>query len=264
MSIIHKFLSSCRNRGVLATFQRVGRRLFPRKRGLLDNFARYRHYFADKRGIEIGGPSKLFVNQCPVYELVKSLDGCNFSTTTVWEGQLAEGANYEYLPGKFGTQMIAEASDLARIADNSYDFLLASHCLEHCANALLTLREWRRVVESGGGVLLLVLPDRNYTFDHRRPVTKFEHLLADEQAGVDESDLTHLEEILELHELSLDPPAGTPEQFRERSLKNLENRCLHHHVYDISLLKQIFRKLDVQVLDTDMLSVSQYILGQKQ
>ena len=42
--------------------------------------------------------------------------------------------------------------------------------------------------------------------------------------------------IYKEHDLSMDTPAGTFEQFRERLMKNYENRCLHHHVFDLEVL----------------------------
>jgi len=49
---------------------------------------------------------------------------------------------------------------------------------------------------------------------------------------VGEEDLTHVPEILELHDLSRDEGAGTREQFRQRCLANHVHRALHHHVFD--------------------------------
>ena len=40
---------------------------------------------------------------------------------------------------------------------------------------------------------------------------------------VQENDLTHVEEVLELHDLSRDPQAGTKEAFKIRCQKNFEN-----------------------------------------
>jgi len=57
--------------------------------------------------------------------------------------------------------------------------------------------------------------------------------------NIGEDDLSTLPEILKLHDLSMDPPAGNFEQFTKRSLNNYENRCLHHYVYSPNLLKEI-------------------------
>jgi SAM-dependent methyltransferase len=130
-----------------------------------------------------------------------------------------------------GYQYIIEATDLAVIASNTYDFVLSSHTLEHTANPLRALREWLRVLKAPG-LLVLVLPHKDGTFDHRRPVTPLEHLVEDFERGTAEEDLTHLPEILARHDLRRDPEAGDFAAFKTRSERNFENRCLHHHVFD--------------------------------
>ncbi|MBO9637024.1 MAG: methyltransferase domain-containing protein [Siphonobacter aquaeclarae] len=206
-------------------------------------------FFKGKNGIEIGGPSRVFHKNhlLPVYRDARQVDGVNFSDFTVWENSIQEGRTYRYYSSQIGYQYIREASDLHGIADCSYDFLISSHCLEHCANPLKTLKEWTRVV-APGGVLLILLPDKRGTFDHRRPTTSFSHLLADMENGTDESDLTHLDEILSLHDLGRDAGIKDPDLFRERSHKNLENRCLHHHVFDESLLTRSLEFTGLSVL----------------
>jgi hypothetical protein len=77
------------------------------------------------------------------------------------------------------------------------------------------LNEWARIVKPGGAVVL-VLPKKESNFDHRRP--EHDRGSADHYVNdVGEDDLTHLDEILALHDLKRDKPAGTPAQFRERS-----------------------------------------------
>lgn len=204
-----------------------------------------------KSGIEVGGPSSVFRRWrgiLPLYPVAGSLDNCNFAGDTLWEGRIVEGATYRYERLKApGRQYIAEASNLDVIADASYDFALSSHMLEHSANSLKALRELLRVTRDHG-TLVLLLPHREGTFDHRRPVTTLAHLIADEQAGMTEDDMTHFDEIIALHDLSRDPAAGTPEQFYKRSLQNLQNRCLHQHVFDTRRVVEMLNHVGAQVL----------------
>ena len=219
--------------------------------------------FKNKSGLEIGGPSKLFVSSLPIYRLAKKIDGCNFSNYTVWEGAIKEGSSYNYYQKKIGYQFICEANNLASIKDAQYDFLLASHCLEHCANAIQAVEEWLRVVKPAG-IILLVLPDKNLTFDHKRKITNFEHLLNDYQNATGEKDLFHVPEILELHDLSMDKEAGEKEKFKKRSLNNFENRCLHHHVFNFELLKKLYSYLGIEILSTYFINpYHQVIIGRK-
>ncbi|MCF8321919.1 MAG: class I SAM-dependent methyltransferase [Flavobacterium sp.] len=259
-SLLNTFLS----KGIFGVLQLVQHKVFLQKITTIQNKDAYLNYFAGKKGIEIGGPSVVFSIVIPVYQVAEALDGCNFSSETIWEGSIAEGENFNYFENKKGFQYICEASNLATVPSEKYDFLVASHCLEHCANTLKTVKEWLRVVRKGGAILL-ILPDKRYTFDQNRPITSFEHLLDDLKKDIGETDMTHLDEILELHDLSRDLAAGTERQFKERSLSNHENRCLHHHVFDFELLRKIYKYNNLKVVDTSFESPNhQIILGIKQ
>jgi len=123
--------------------------------------------------------------------------------------------------------------------------------LEHTANLLRALCEWRRLLKTGGG-LVLVVPHRDGTFDHRREVTTMQHLVKDLEMGMGEEDLTHLPEILDLHDESRDP--GVHDMtFHERAERNAEMRSLHHHVFDTRLAIDVVEKSGLQVLSVEPL-----------
>ena len=199
----------------------------------------YKYAFDHKEGIEIGGPTRFFLSEIlPIYEWAKKIDGCNYSENTIWEGAV-KSDKYIYSPNKSGVQYIMDGTNLTEIEDGKYDFLLSSHNLEHIANPLKAVEEWIRVIKSGG-FLLLILPDKRYTFDHNRTFTSFQHLLSDFESNTQEDDLTHLNEILEFHDLKLDPGAGRDfNAFKKRCEDNYKMRALHHHVFSNDLLKDI-------------------------
>ena len=89
----------------------------------------------------------------------------------------------------------ADASSLP-FKDKSFGFVISSHCLEHCPNVLKTLEEWKRVILPNG-VIFLILPHGERTFDRGRKLTTLEHHIEDQMKGVDESDPTHWEEFAE-------------------------------------------------------------------
>jgi SAM-dependent methyltransferase len=186
---------------------------------------KYREHLLGRTALEIGGPSEIFaLGPLPIYSVLGSIDNCNYAAQTLWK------------PDGFGPRydrtFICEASSLKDVSDRKYDCVLASHCLEHIANPLRALYEWRRIL-SEDGLLLLILPNKDHTFDWRRPVTTLGHMIADYENQTAENDLTHVDEILKFHDLSRDLPAGTPEQFRARSLNNAALRALHHHVFTL-------------------------------
>lgn len=207
-------------------------------------------FFRGRSGLEIGGPSGIFGREglMPIYPIAARVDNCTFSHHTVWEGDVDEGDTFRFDKRRSpGHQFIVEASDLSRIGSFSYDFVVSSHALEHMANPLQALAEWTRVLKDEG-LLVLVVPNRDGTFDHLRPVTSFDHLVQDFERRTTEADTTHLEEILRLHDLTRDPDAGDFEAFRERSTRNLENRCLHHHVFDTQLAVETVHHAGLRIL----------------
>lgn len=191
-------------------------------------------FFQDKHGLEIGGPTPHFerFGLLPIYPIAAGLDNCNFGSRTVWEGDVKEGRTFRFHGDRSpGRQFVAEAASLPEISTETYDFVLSSNMLEHSTNPLACLQEWKRVLKPEG-LLLLLLPHKEMTFDHRRPVTSLEHMKRDFERGTPESDLEHMEEILALHDLAADPLCPQdPEEFRARCERNAENRCLHHHVF---------------------------------
>lgn len=222
----------------------------------------YRDRFTGKSGIEIGGPSEAFsrTGVFPVYPQVESLDNCNFSASTVWEKSLQQGKTFLFDSHKpAGQQYFAETTALKTLPSGSYDFVLSSHMLEHTANPILALQEWKRLLVNDG-TLVLLLPDKHHTFDHRRPVTTLAHMIADFQAAMTEDDLTHLPEILALHDLERDPDAGDMEAFRARSLRNAENRCLHHHVFDARLAAELVEYAGLKVRAVEEISPHHILL----
>ncbi|HWA86503.1 MAG TPA: class I SAM-dependent methyltransferase [Opitutus sp.] len=207
-----------------------------------------------RSGLEVGGPSRVFEARglLPVYPAAARVDNVNFSAQTTWEADLRDGGEFIFDRGRPpGRQLIRDATALTGIADASYDFVLSSHCLEHVANPLRALREWRRVTRPHGHLVLL-LPDPKRSFDHRRPVTTLAHLREDLAHGTGEDDTTHVPEALALHDLARDPWAGSPEAFRARLQHNAENRCLHHHVFDLALATAVLRETGWKVLAAEI------------
>jgi SAM-dependent methyltransferase len=220
-------------------------------RGRLKGLESYRSLLAGRRGLEIGGPSGLLGDEgfLPIYWVLESIDNCLFSDQTIWTGQA--GATYRYHPRKRpGTQLVCEATDLRLVRDQAYECILASHCLEHVANPLRALAEWERVLRADG-LLLLILPHKDGNFDWRRPTTTLHHMIEDYEKAIGEDDLTHLPEILRLHDLQKDKAAGSAEQFRRRCMENCSNRAMHHHVFDTPTAVAMVDHAGLQVIRID-------------
>ncbi|HZR25944.1 MAG TPA: methyltransferase domain-containing protein [Vicinamibacterales bacterium] len=244
-------MADARSRRLLTRALSAFNRRILRRR--LPSYRVARPFLVGRRGLEIGGPSDFFARHgaFPVYADAGAIDNCNFSAHTVWRGAADAGQHFTYDPKHPpGRQYITEAAALSDIGDGEYDFVLASHTLEHLANPLRALVEWRRVL-APTGILVVIVPDRRGTFDHRRPITTFDHLVHDFDRGTGEDDVTHLPEILDRHDLTRDPQAGDYAAFKARSEQNLTNRCLHHHVFDEPLLVRSLTWAGATILATE-------------
>jgi SAM-dependent methyltransferase len=221
-------------------------------KGRVKAFSAVRPFVEGKKGLEIGGPSGAFqrgLGPLPIYPRVGSLDNCDFSRNTTWKDHEDD---FRFSPDKEpGRSIFCDASNLSCIGDDTYDFVLSSHNLEHFANPVKALYEWKRVIRPGGGLIVL-LPDYRQTFDHRRLPTPVDHMLEDWHNRTGEDDLFHLPEILEKHDLGRDPLAGSLDRFTARSLDNFNNRCLHHHVFDEKNSRDLLSLSGFEVLAVEL------------
>ena len=244
--------------------RRVSRKLQLLFQGRLRCFELALSLVEGKIGIEIGGPTDVFRNwheipryfyglspPLPIYDRVASLDNCNFSDQTMWS---THKERYHFSRRmKPGRNIIGEGSALSSVADGAYDFVLSSHNLEHFANPVKALMEWKRITRPNGA-LIVVLPDRHRTFDHRRPATPVAHMLEDYSRNTGEDDTTHLAEVLQFHDLEIDGTLKTHtlEELRARSINNFANRVMHHHVFDENNSGELLRKIGLDVLAIEL------------
>lgn len=73
-------------------------------------------------------------------------------------------------------QVVWKESHYPFFDDGAFDFVINSHVLEHVCNPGRAIEEWLRII-GPGGVLYMVVPDKNYTFDRPREITPLEHLM---------------------------------------------------------------------------------------
>lgn len=120
---------------------------------------------------------------------------------------------------------------LKMIDDESQDFVIASHVLEHMADPLGLLDEIHRVLRPGG-VALVLLPDMRRTFDRGRPVTDLDHVVREFEAQVTEVDDAHVDEFLRFTEDDYETSVAslTPDA-REALFELHRQRSIHAHCW---------------------------------
>ena len=77
---------------------------------------------------------------------------------------------------------IVSPGDQLPLEDNSVDFVVSSHVIEHFPDPIKALREWYRVVKPGG-YLYIIAPHKERTFDKERPRSTLAELIERHETG---------------------------------------------------------------------------------
>jgi predicted SAM-dependent methyltransferase len=124
--------------------------------------------------------------------------------------------------------IIDDGEILNSIQDNSLDFIIANHFLEHCENPLGTIKNHIKKIKTNG-ILYYAIPDKRYTFDKDRPLTDFNHFISDDVKGSSLSREQHFIEWVSIVENYKDT-----DQIKNRvSVLTTMNYSIHYHVWDI-------------------------------
>lgn len=115
--------------------------------------------------------------------------------------------HYPELAGqKFApVSIIGSAYDLSQLANDSLDFIIANHLMEHLDYPIKGLREFARVLRPNG-VLYMALPDARVGIDQGRPLTPLEHLMEEHRSGADKTRRAHYLDWVTLSEKQLAEP----------------------------------------------------------
>jgi SAM-dependent methyltransferase len=136
---------------------------------------------------------------------------------------------------------------LSAFADQSQDFVIASHVLEHMANPLAMLVDIYRVLKPGG-LLVLLLPDRHETFDREREPTPLLHLVDEYRRDVRVVDDAHIIDFMVGTRALTKEITGDARDMRLFSDDQLaaqidlhRQRSIHVHVWDLDEFSVVMR-----------------------
>ena len=135
--------------------------------------------------------------------------------------------------------IIGDAETLDTVPDNTYDFLVAAHVIEHMRNPIGAIANWSRVLRPGGFIYMIV-PDKRAIFDKQRVRTTVEHLVADYELPSRERDFEHFLEYARF----VHGERGSDAVAEARKLEGCDY-SIHFHVFlptDILLLAEWFSK----------------------
>lgn len=170
--------------------------------------------FLGKKGIRIGGNlnSDEF-QECLTY-FAKVIE------VNIVRERFGHPTNVDYL---------ADATNLYFAKECEFDFVCSSHVLEHVANPIKALYEWKRVIKEGG-IIYCGIPDKRFTFDYRRQRTILSHLIKDYQKDINQNDTTHIQDLVDNWDERMDSCWDNRQQLLEHIRANPLSG-IHHHVW---------------------------------
>ena len=177
--------------------------------------------FIRGEGIEVGA----FNSPLPVPEGVR-VRYVDIAPAEELEGHVEEFRGRERGLEIVRPDIVDDAQTLATVEDESQDFVIACHIIEHTEDPIGAVGNWLRVLKPGG-ILFVAIPDKRFTFDVEREATTFEHLLRDHEEGPAWSREGHYEEVARLV-----MGVGDERRVREFAEQNREHvGHTHFHVW---------------------------------
>ena len=134
--------------------------------------------------------------------------------------------------------ILDDGEKLKNIANNSLDFIIANHFLEHCQNPIEAVKNHLLRLKRKG-VLYYAIPIKWKTFDIDRPLTEFDHLMNDYLHGPTSSYEQHMREWSSLVN-------KTPIEKQKDEVSGLMamNYSIHFHVWDDISFRDFLYKIN--------------------
>jgi SAM-dependent methyltransferase len=133
--------------------------------------------------------------------------------------------------------LIGDGESLDIIPDDSTDFVIGNHFIEHTQNPILAIKNMLRVLRKNG-IAFIAIPDKRYTFDHAREITSIEHLVKDYEQGPEWSELDHYFDFVKYTEHGV----GKTDYEIMNTIQELKvkNFSIHFHVWDHQAMIDMF------------------------
>lgn len=136
--------------------------------------------------------------------------------------------------------IIDNGEELLTFRNNTLDFIIANHFLEHTQDPIGTIKRHVSVLKASG-ILYLAIPDKRFTFDKLRPSTTLDHFIDDHEKGPSGSYLGHVHEYVRL----VDHLEG---DLFEQKVNEIckTNYSIHFHVWDSQDIRVFLERLIIE------------------
>lgn len=200
----------------------------------MDNFFRHREvatHLLSGYGLEIGAlhnPSAVPNNCITEYLDIKSKEELHCIFPELNKEQIVDN---KYIGD-------INSDNIYSLTGKTFDYIIINHVLEHTPNPIQVLENILKGLKDEG-YLILSIPDKNYSYDIKRNLTTFEHLLADYYRGIDSVNDDHYIDFIQ----SVHPDAFADKKRFINILKSVKERREHVHVWDSNSFRNHLLKI---------------------
>jgi SAM-dependent methyltransferase len=152
--------------------------------------------------------------------------------------------------------IVGTFEDLSGVQDDSLDFVVACHVIEHTRDPIGAIYNSYRKLRKGG-TIALVIPDMTRTFDRDRERTQLSHLIDDFRAPDRERDAAHFREFY-----SVGLPVKPAEFEQHWRQKWTEAYPIHYHTWTYESFKEMIGWIDANVCKFERIWSQTAITGQ--
>lgn len=147
--------------------------------------------------------------------------------------------------------IVDDGETLAKLGDNTQDFVIANHVLEHFEDPIKGFKNMLRVVKHSG-FIYLSLPEMRRCFDRTRDPTTFEHILRDYEEGPEWSrDLAYREFGRIFVSEGMDKGlfgkthGSARQEFENQQAKTLQEAgfSIHFHAWTMDTMMEMFLEM---------------------
>jgi SAM-dependent methyltransferase len=197
------------------------------KKHLRSSFSR----FLRGAGIEIGALHQpLDLKGLPISQ-IRYVDRMDVSELRRHYPELSA---YQFVP----VHVRDDGETLATFADQSLDFIIANHFIEHTRNPIGTLRNWLTKLRPNG-IIYMAVPDKRRIFDAERPLTSLDHLAADDAQAPSEREQCDYDHYLEYARL-VDKQTGAQTESHAQQLITT-SYSIHYHTFVATTFAEMLR-----------------------
>lgn len=179
-------------------------------------------YLDGLNGVEIGGSNQNSFG-------LEHTGGYANIDFTADQGKNWQSKDFQIKP----VNLVSFGDDLP-LKNNSVDYVISSHVIEHFFDPIKAIKEWLRVVKPGGYVFMIV-PHRDRTFDRKRALTSVSELM-------DRYDQKLKLENYLISKITYDPETNTtnhdilkiidtPKKVNDKTLEKYRRATVNDHIH---------------------------------